>query len=97
MPKFLGHDAKFFLTTTVRIPSTSKRAQKKPQVFQKISAAHGAAAFGFCSHSQRGATAFQAVAPLDCPSARTGAAVNGGAFEPFILTIDGREWLLRSQ
>lgn len=69
-----------FTTTTVRTPSISKRAQKKPQDFQKISAAHASALFGFRSHSKRGAIAFNAVAPLDYPSARTGEVVNGGAF-----------------
>lgn len=82
MPNFLGHDAKYFFLLLLRYvcPQLPNGREKSHRIFKKISVTHGAAVFGFRSHSQRGATAFWAVAPLDYPSARTGAAVNGGAF-----------------
>ena len=33
------------------------------------------------------------LSPLDCLSAKAGGAVNGGAFAPFILTVDSSSWL----
>ena len=33
------------------------------------------------------------LSPLDCLSAKAGGAVNGGAYAPFILTVDWRDWL----
>ena len=33
------------------------------------------------------------LSPLDCLSAKAGGAVNGGAYAPFILTVDWLGWL----
>ena len=36
------------------------------------------------------------LSPLDCLSAKAGGAVNGGAYAPFILTVDWLDWLCYS-
>ena len=33
------------------------------------------------------------LSPLDCLPAKAGGAVNGGAYAPFILTVDWLDWL----
>ncbi|MBS5595280.1 MAG: hypothetical protein KHX08_07735, partial [Clostridiales bacterium] len=36
------------------------------------------------------------LSPLDCLPAKAGGAVNGGAYAPFILTVDWLGWLCYS-
>lgn len=66
MPKFLGHGAKYFSHYYYGMDTLNfQTGVKKPQDFQKISAARGSVLFYFCSRNKGRATAFLAVALLD--------------------------------
>ncbi len=41
----------------------------------------------------QGIDAYREFLPKDCLSAKVGGAVNGGAYAPFILTVDWLGWL----